>query len=101
MPIRSSAGSFQASRAQGRTSLALRLNNELIAKRLEILHELVPSATLVALLVNPAGPLTDLEMTLTQADLPYFLQCSAASGNASNSSHTLLMITEFSFPTMR
>jgi putative tryptophan/tyrosine transport system substrate-binding protein len=43
------------------------LNNELIAKRLEILHELVPSATLVALLVNPTGPLTEFEMTSTRA----------------------------------
>jgi putative tryptophan/tyrosine transport system substrate-binding protein len=48
------------------------LNNELIAKRLEILHELVPSATLVALLVNPTGPLTKFEVTLTQATAKAF-----------------------------
>jgi putative ABC transport system substrate-binding protein len=43
------------------------INVELIAKRLEILHELVPSASLVALLVNSTGPVAELEMTLTQA----------------------------------
>jgi putative ABC transport system substrate-binding protein len=43
------------------------LNNELIAKRLKILHELVPSAALVAFLVNPSGPLTEFEMKVTRA----------------------------------
>jgi putative tryptophan/tyrosine transport system substrate-binding protein len=35
------------------------LNVELAPKRLELLHELVPAATLIALLVNPANPNTD------------------------------------------
>ena len=43
------------------------INLELIAKRLEILRELVPSATLVALLVNSTGPVAELEMTQTEA----------------------------------
>jgi putative ABC transport system substrate-binding protein len=42
-------------------------NTELIGKRLEILHELVPSATLVALLVHPTGALTEVEMMSSQA----------------------------------
>jgi putative ABC transport system substrate-binding protein len=32
------------------------LNNEVAAKRLEVLHEIVPAATLFAYLVNPANP---------------------------------------------
>ena len=43
------------------------INNELISKRLEMLHELVPSTTLVAFLINPTSPLTDFEMRATQA----------------------------------
>jgi putative ABC transport system substrate-binding protein len=33
------------------------LSNELSAKRLEIMHELVPAATLIAFLVNPSNPI--------------------------------------------
>jgi putative ABC transport system substrate-binding protein len=35
------------------------LNAELVAKRLELLRELVPAATHIAVLVNPAGPNVD------------------------------------------
>ena len=42
------------------TGVAL-LTVELAAKRLELLHELLPTASIVALLVNPANPLTESE----------------------------------------
>jgi putative tryptophan/tyrosine transport system substrate-binding protein len=42
------------------------LNQEVIGKRLELLHETVPAATLVALLVNPRSP-SQTESTLKDA----------------------------------
>jgi putative tryptophan/tyrosine transport system substrate-binding protein len=33
--------------------------NELGPKRLELMHELVPTATIIAVLVNPTNPGTD------------------------------------------
>ena len=42
------------------TGVAL-LTVELAAKRLELLHELLPTASVVALLVNPSNPLTESE----------------------------------------
>ena len=42
------------------------LNSEMIAKRLELLHELVPKATRIAVLVNPANPM-NAEATVREA----------------------------------
>jgi putative ABC transport system substrate-binding protein len=40
------------------------LNTEVIAKRLEVLHELVPSTTLIAFIVNPTNPVfAEAELT--------------------------------------
>jgi putative tryptophan/tyrosine transport system substrate-binding protein len=44
------------------TGLVL-LTVELAAKRLELLHELLPTATVVAMLVNPTNPVTEPETT--------------------------------------
>jgi len=43
------------------------LNVELSPKRLEILHELLPTATVVAVLVNPTSPTTDSQLRNLQA----------------------------------
>jgi putative ABC transport system substrate-binding protein len=42
------------------------LNSEIIAKRLELLHELVPAATRIAVLVNPGNPV-NAEVTVREA----------------------------------
>src|SRR5215472_15784456 len=42
------------------TGVAL-LTTELAGKRLDVLHQLLPSASIVALLVNPTSPVTDPE----------------------------------------
>jgi putative tryptophan/tyrosine transport system substrate-binding protein len=38
------------------------LSAEVVAKRFELLHELVPGATTIALLVNPASPFANVEI---------------------------------------
>jgi putative tryptophan/tyrosine transport system substrate-binding protein len=43
-------------RPGGNATGVTQLNNELAPKRLELLHELIPTATVMALLVNPADP---------------------------------------------
>jgi len=42
------------------------LQAELVAKRVELLHELVPKATAIALLVNPTNRYTETETQVTQ-----------------------------------
>jgi putative ABC transport system substrate-binding protein len=44
------------SRPGGNATGVINLNGELVAKRLEVLHELVPTATIIAALVNPTNP---------------------------------------------
>jgi putative ABC transport system substrate-binding protein len=43
------------------------LNGELYPKRLEMLHELVPSATIIAFLVNPTNPTAEADTSDEQA----------------------------------
>src|SRR5258705_7766098 len=47
------------SRPSGNITGATQLNVELGPKRLELLHELLPTATIVALLVNPTNPVAE------------------------------------------
>jgi putative ABC transport system substrate-binding protein len=56
------------SRPGGNVTGVTTLNVELTAKRLELLHELVPTATIIAALVNPTNPgLTEPETRDLQA----------------------------------
>ena len=55
------------SRPGGNLTGVARLNVELLPKRLEMLHDLVPTATKVALLVNPANPNAESSSKDTEA----------------------------------
>src|SRR5262249_45734735 len=49
------------SRPGGNVTGVTTLNVEILAKRLELLHELVPTATIIAGLVNPTTPVSETE----------------------------------------
>jgi ABC-type uncharacterized transport system substrate-binding protein len=51
------------SRPGGNLTGVVTLNVEVAAKRLELLHELVPTATIIAALVNPTAPVLAETMT--------------------------------------
>jgi putative tryptophan/tyrosine transport system substrate-binding protein len=54
-------------RPSGNVTGVTQLNVELGQKRLELAHELIPTATAVALLVNPTDPIADSEVRDSQA----------------------------------
>jgi putative ABC transport system substrate-binding protein len=54
-------------RPGGNVTGVTQLSVEILPKRIELAHELVPTATTVALLVNPTDPITDLEVRGAQA----------------------------------
>jgi putative tryptophan/tyrosine transport system substrate-binding protein len=51
------------SRPAGNVTGVYFLVQELTAKRLELLHEIVPAASTIGFLVNPVGPITEAEKT--------------------------------------
>jgi putative ABC transport system substrate-binding protein len=55
------------SRPGGNVTGVTSLNTELVPKKLEVLHELLPAATRMALLVNPASPVADTQVRDAQA----------------------------------
>jgi putative tryptophan/tyrosine transport system substrate-binding protein len=42
------------------------LSAELVAKRVELMHELLPTASVIALLINPTNPTAETEKTIAQ-----------------------------------
>jgi putative tryptophan/tyrosine transport system substrate-binding protein len=54
-------------RPSGNVTGVTQLNVEMVAKRIQLAHDLVPTATSVALLVNPTDPIVDFEMKDSQA----------------------------------
>jgi putative ABC transport system substrate-binding protein len=55
------------SRPRGNLTGATNLNTELLPKRLELLHEILPTATRMALLVNPSNPAAETQAKDAQA----------------------------------
>ena len=55
------------SRPGGNVTGVTQLNVEVAPKRLELLHELVPTATVIALLVNPTNPNAETQSRDLQA----------------------------------
>jgi ABC-type uncharacterized transport system substrate-binding protein len=55
------------SRPGGNVTGATQMNMEVAPKRLELLHELIPTATLIALLVNPTSPAAEAQTREVQA----------------------------------
>jgi putative ABC transport system substrate-binding protein len=55
------------SRPGGNVTGVTSLNNEVAPKRLELAHELVPTATIIAVLVNPTNPNTEPQLRDLQA----------------------------------
>jgi putative tryptophan/tyrosine transport system substrate-binding protein len=55
------------SRPGGNVTGATQLNVEVAPKRLELLHELIPTATVMALLVNPTSPAAEAQTREVQA----------------------------------
>jgi putative ABC transport system substrate-binding protein len=54
-------------RPGGNVTDVTQLNEEVAPKRLELLHELVPTASVIALLVNPTGSLAETTTRSLQA----------------------------------
>jgi putative tryptophan/tyrosine transport system substrate-binding protein len=54
-------------RPGGNLTGAVTLNVEVVSKRLELLHEMVPTATVVAVLVNPTNPNARIQSAALQA----------------------------------
>ena len=66
------------------------LNADLVAKRLELLHELAPTATVAAVLVNPTAPLAETQSR----------QAQVAAGTLGLQLHVLHASTERDFDTV-
>jgi putative ABC transport system substrate-binding protein len=54
-------------RPSGNLTGATQLNQEVVPKRLQLMHELVPTATIIAVLVNPKGPGAEPQLRYLQA----------------------------------
>ena len=58
------------SRPGGNVTGTTQLHEELLPKRLELAHQLVPMATILAVLVNPTYPNTEIELRDLEAAAP-------------------------------